>query len=440
METQGARAIAVQGRIVWCNLFSETRVCCWYRLCLLTMASVLGPLVDRACALSIDRNAGENAQSESESTREEQDFQHFVAIQGLFREVADRVKPFLVRIETVGGAQPVEIRDDPRGPSPEGEIPSPVPRPQNPFRDSPGGGFQIADGPTTGMIYSSDGYILTSSFNFVREPALVSVTLTDGRRLAADVVARDQVRKLAMLKIDAENLPVPEWAPVDEVRVGKWAVALGLGFGGTEPSISVGVVSALNRMTGNAFQSDVKISPANYGGPVCDLTGRVMGIAVPMAQRPGELAGIEMYDSGVGFALPRERVDQIASALRAGRSFYRGWLGMTVDPQNQDAIVILNVADPSPLRTAGAKPGDKIVQVEGKDVRHFGELVQATYMIPAGDEIYVTLERKGIQFGVKLTLARNIDLGPLPEIEEPLDPSVPAIPPTDESVPPEEEP
>ena len=98
-------------------------------------------------------------------------------------------------------------------------------------------------------------------------------------------------------------------------------------IGGTEPALSVGIISAKNRMHSNAVQTDAKLSPLNFGGPLCDIHGRVVGITVPMAQRPGELAGVEMYDSGVGFAVPKHRLDAIVSELRTGRSFYRGWLG-----------------------------------------------------------------------------------------------------------------
>jgi serine protease Do len=355
---------------------------------------------------------------------EPQRLEEYRAMQSVVRSVVDRLRPSLVRIETVGGAQPPErpaaatVEID----TPDGPI---KPRSQNPFQDSPGSGFELADGPTTGIVYSSDGYILTSSFNFVREPALISVTLADGRRIAADLIARDQVRKLAMLKIEAQDLVVPAWAPSEEVRIGRWVIALGLAFSEKEPSISVGIISALNRMSGNAFQTDALLSPANYGGPLCDVSGRIMGLAVPLAQRPGELAGIEMYDAGVGFALPHTKIEEIGARLVQGESFYRGWLGMVVDPKATDALVIGNVADPSPMRAAGVKPGDQILHAEGRDVKHFGQLVQALYMIPAGEEVYLLLKRGDKSMGVKVRLARATELGPLPEIEEPLDPSMP---------------
>ena len=267
------------------------------------------------------------------------------ATQDVFRDVAQRVRPFLVKIETVGGSQPpARIL-----PTEEDEDATPLERDPNLFRDAPGSRFVVSDGPTTGLVYRSDGYILTSSFNFVREPILISVTLGDGRRLAADLIARDQVRKIAILKVDATDLAVPQWVDPGRVKVGQWAIALGLGFGGDRPSVTVGIVSALDRMKHNAIQTDAKLSPANYGGPLCDIHGRIIGLCVPMAQRPGELAGVEMYDSGIGFAVPKNRVDAIAEYLMTGRSFYRGWLGMQSNPQGSGGAKIVKIARPSPL-------------------------------------------------------------------------------------------
>jgi serine protease Do len=300
-----------------------------------------------------------------------------------------------------------------------------VPRAQTPFRDQLGSNFVVADGPTTGLVYTTDGYIITSSFNFVREPALITVALSDGRRLVAELVARDQVRKLAMLKVEATDLVVPQWVSRQDLRVGQWAIALGLGFGGEEASITVGIVSALSRMHDSAIQTDAKLNPSNYGGPLCDLHGRVMGIGVPMAQRPGELAGLELYDAGVGFAVPKDRVDAIAPVLMTGESFYRGWLGIVVDPRSTEAVIIRNVAEPSPLYEAGVVPGDKIIRANGEEVRHFGHLVQAIYMIPAGQPVRLEMERDDGTFELDVLLAKSSDLGPLPSLAEPFDPSAP---------------
>jgi len=347
------------------------------------------------------------------------------ATQQAFRRVAGQVQPYLVRIHTVGGSQPrVAALSSPRDDEEDEQDDTPQPQ-RNAFRDTPGSSFVLADGATTGIVYSADGYIITSSFNFIREPSLISVTLPDGRRLAADLIARDQVRKIALLKVNASGLAVPRWSEVNDVRVGQWAVALGLGFGGEDPFVTVGIISALNRMQVDAVQTDAKLSPANYGGPLCDLSGRIVGICVPMAQRPGELAGVEMYDSGVGFALPKRRVDDIVATLVTGRSFYRGWLGIAVDPNSPDRVVVGRIANPSPMHAAGAEPGDVIVEAQGRPIQNFTHLMQALYMIPAGQQVDLKLVRDESELEVTVTLARSMELGPLPSVSEAEDPTNP---------------
>jgi len=208
------------------------------------------------------------------ATADYDSFEVRLALQELFHRAFERASPWIVTVDTIGGAQQRDavgdileaFRDD--GTPPE----------ESPFQDTMGSNFLVADGPTTGIIYSSDGWILTSSFNFIRDPSHVTVRLADGRQFVAELVARDRVRKLAMLKVDGTDLPTPEWVSPAEIQVGRTALALGRGFGGNQPSVTVGIVSALNRMMGNAVQTDAKLSPANYGGPLIDLHGRCLGI------------------------------------------------------------------------------------------------------------------------------------------------------------------
>ncbi|MCH7872379.1 MAG: trypsin-like peptidase domain-containing protein [Planctomycetes bacterium] len=347
------------------------------------------------------------------------EFDVLKATQEAFRAVSERMRPFLVRIETVGGSQP-------RGAINVGGQDDNDPDRPAAFRETLGSRFVVSDGPTTGIIYSADGLIITSSFNFVRDPVLISVILSDGRRFAADLVARDQVRKIALLKVNAKGLPVPAWSDPRDLRVGQWAVALGLGFGGDQASITTGIVSAVGRMNNNAFQTDAKLNPGNYGGPVCDIHSRILGMAVPMGQKPGELAGLELYDSGVGFALPKHRVDQIVDTLKTGKSFYRGWLGISIDGTVSDAVAVANVASPSPMEKAGVEPGDIILSANDRPLKNFGHLVQALYLIPAGQTVRLRVKRDETEFEVQVTLARITDLGPLPSLAEPFDPSEPA--------------
>jgi serine protease Do len=358
------------------------------------------------------------ADSAADSASGNESYEILRASQEVFRSVAEQLRPSLVRIETVGGTQPGAA-----GTSPGGDPDDP--RQPTPFVDRPGSGFVVADGPTTGIVYSADGYIITSSFNFVRDPALISVVLADGRRLVADLIARDHVRKIALLRVDANDLQPPEWARRRDIQVGEFAVALGLAFDAEHPSIAVGTVSALDRMRGHAVQTDAKLSPANYGGPLADIHGRVIGICVPMAQRPGELAGVEFYDAGIGFALPKHHVDAIVDTLAEGESFYRGWLGIQVDLRSSDGLIVTNIADPSPSREAGLRPGDKIISADGHRIRHFGQLIQTLYMVPAGETVTLCVERDNELIEMNVTLARNTELGYLPPPDEEFDATTP---------------
>ena len=205
-----------------------------------------------------------------------------------FRAAAAKVHPSLVTIESFGGLS------------------------AGTTKGSIGGIRKPGDGPTTGLIISEDGYVITSSFNFIRQQPIITVVMQDGSRHVAELLGRDEIRKLCVLKIkNAAGLPVPAIAPREEVRVGQWAISVGVGFGDSEPAISAGIISARKRASGRAEQTDANISPANYGGPLIDIEGRVLGICVPMNPKSQEAgAGVEWYDSGIGFAVPLDGAEK----------------------------------------------------------------------------------------------------------------------------------
>jgi len=209
---------------------------------------------------------------------------------------SDRVLPSLVTIETYGGVATGARRGRVAGVSKPGV------------------------GPTTGLVISEDGYILTSSFNFRDKPPIITVILRDGSKHVAELRGRDAKRRLCLLKIDTDKkLTVPEVMPRDELRVGSWALSLGVGYGDFEPAVSVGIVSALDRYDVKAVQTDANISPANYGGPLLSIDGRLIGVCVPLhPTNPKVTAGVEWYDSGIGFAIPLEGLaDQIEKMKRS---------------------------------------------------------------------------------------------------------------------------
>src|SRR5262245_34321398 len=160
-------------------------------------------------------------------------------------------------------------------------------------------------GPTPDLIVSADAYVITSAFNFANKPSSILVAVPGKKeRYVARVVATDQTRMLTLLQLlnlNEKNLPIPAAHPVKDVRVGMTALAVGRTLTGatTEelPSVSRGIVSATARIWGRAVQTDAKVSPTNYGGPLVDLTGKVIGVLVPASPRAdNETAGFEWYD------------------------------------------------------------------------------------------------------------------------------------------------
>jgi len=326
------------------------------------------------------------------------------AQQEAFRAALASAAPAIVRIETIGGAQPV--REDGEG--------------------ERGVGFRTADGPTTGVIWSEDGLILSSTFNFVRDPSVITIALSDGRRLVGKLVARDQQSRLALLKVEAKGLPTAKWISPSELRPGEWAITAGFGYGSREPALSVGIISGLNRMSGQCVQTDAKTSPANYGGPLLDIEGRVIGVCVPMGTGEDEFAGVDQYDSGIGFAVHADHIRRRIQRLSAGESLRRGLLGLVLDtrdpvvdggqartaepapdrqptvpgappgrvlpPRVDDGLLILD--DPrGPAAEAGLKKDDVITQVDGEATVRLLDFRRIVARMAAGDEVVVTYRR-----------------------------------------------
>lgn len=282
------------------------------------------------------------------------------------RAAVAKVAPSVVRVETVGGLEKV-------------------------------GKVLIGEGPTTGLIVSPDGYVLSSSFNFAQQPSSILVTLADGTRLPARRVATDHNRMVTLLKVEPmRDLPVPDAAPLADVRVGAWAIAVGRTYEGDEPNVSVGIVSALARIWGKAIQTDAKISPANYGGPLLDIQGRVMGILVPLApEQAGDAAGVDWYDSGIGFAVSLAQLLELLPRLKSGEDLHAGVLGISLKGKNiyADPAELAIVRPNSPAYKAGLKPGDLIVEVEGQKIERQSQLKSQINPRYAGDTLHVVAMR-----------------------------------------------
>src|SRR5262249_17576063 len=149
------------------------------------------------------------------------------------------------------------------------------------------------------------------------------------QRLVAKTICTDETRMLTLLKIDVPSLPVPTAVPKKEMHIGQWAIALGRALDPNldrPPSLSVGIISALERIWGKAVQTDAKVSPLNYGGPLIDVDGRVYGVLVPASPfSEGDTAGVEWYDSGIGFAVPLEDIFAVLPRMKQGKDLRRGF-------------------------------------------------------------------------------------------------------------------
>jgi serine protease Do len=313
-----------------------------------------------------------------------------------FRQAAAKIRPTVVSIETFGGVAGAGAG---KSSNAKGAL-----------------------GPTTGVILSADGYIVTSTFNFIDKPPVITVIFSDGKRKVAQLLGRDETRKLCLLKVEGvSDLPTPELADPQTLRVGQWVVALGVGFGETAPSLSAGILSATNRMSGKAVQTDANLSPANYGGPLIDLEGKLIGICAPMSPGSYETAaGAEWYDSGIGFAVPLHGLDRVIADMKAGKTLQRGYLAVQAASYGEPArgAEIKKVIPGFAADKAGLKAGDKLLQINGEeilDVTHLNTLVAKYYL---QDKVKIDLLRGSEQQTLELTLGA---MPPPPKNENPLE-------------------
>jgi S1-C subfamily serine protease/predicted esterase len=289
-----------------------------------------------------------------------------------------RVAPCVVQIETQGGVDVV--------------------------RAAGGGMIRRGMGPTSGLVVSPDGYIISSAFNFANKPATIDVSVPGKKdRYPAKVVATDQTRMLTLLKIDVTGLPAPAPAPKADMKIGQTTLAVGrtLPDGIDDPpSVAVGIISALGRIWGKAVQTDARISPANYGGPLVDLMGRVQGVIVPASPyAEGETAGFNMYDSGLGFAIPLEDINAMLPRLKEGTDLKRGILGVSVQVQDPYTTppVVSAVEPGSAADKAGIRPGDRIKEIDGQPVETQVQLQTRLGSKYEGDVVAVKLDRGGAE-------------------------------------------
>lgn len=324
------------------------------------------------------------------------------AEEAAFRAAVNRVAAAVVRIEPAGGSAEAVAAAE-----------------VNP-----------AAGPSTGLVVDPDGWIVTTSFAVPNDMQAAIVVLADGRRLAGRVQGRDLGRGIVLLESD----PIPEAvaieaAPRAELAPGQWAIAVGRGWSHAAPGVSVGILSALSRSWGRAVQTDAAVSPANYGGPLVDIRGRVIGVLAPLpADTAGMKTGTELYDAGIGFAVPFADVLQALPRLKEGATLAAGILGISyrsVDQINGEPVIAA-VRQGSPAAAAGLRPGDRIVKITGREVTRIADVRHAIAPRYAGDAIDLvvaraTADKQPGEIAVRATLVdtlppwRQAVIGILPE-------------------------
>lgn len=260
-------------------------------------------------------------------------------------QIIAAVAPRLVRIDTIGGHEKI--------------------------------GDEFAnEGTSSGVLLDRDGFVLTSAFNFLHDPASILLRFFDGSKKVARCVATDRNRMLTLLKVDDFNGDfIPEKIDIrgkNSLKDGEPCFVFGVALSQDEPNLVSGILSGMNRIWGKAVQTDAAVGPNNYGGPMVDREGRLIALAVPLSMTSNELsAGSETYDAGVGLAIPFEDIVAIVlPKLKQGKDIEPGTLGFLFKPNRTfvGEAIIDKIVPGLPADKAGLKVGDKILAVDDRPV------------------------------------------------------------------------
>jgi serine protease Do len=323
-----------------------------------------------------------------------------------YADIVDRVAPAVVMVNVEQRAKPSQQRETPFLDNPlfRDLIPQQPQQPQRPQR-----------GIGSGVIVSADGTILTN--NHVIEGAdKISIELNDNRTFDAKVIGTDPLSDLAVVKIEAQNLPFLNLGDSDKVRVGDIILAIGnpLGIGQT---VTAGIISAKGRRTGisdgsfeDFLQIDAPINRGNSGGALVDLRGELIGINSQILSPPGSGGNI-----GIGFSIPSNMAKSVMEQLVKDGKVRRGMLGINIQNPTEEmkeafglkdthGVLVGGVKTGSAADKAGIKRGDLIVAVNGEKVEDSNVLRNRVAGTTPGTEITLTIQRDGSEQQVKATL------------------------------------
>ena len=267
---------------------------------------------------------------------------------------------------------------------------------------NPGRGRPDRRGTGSGFIFESDGYIITNH-HVVEDADEVIVRLADRREFEAELIGSDPQSDIALLKIDASNLPTLEFGNANDLRAGEWVVAIGSPFN-FEQSVTAGIVSAKGRSTSAQqyvpfIQTDVAINPGNSGGPLLNLDGEVVGINSWILSSSGGYIGLS-------FSIPIETASRAVKQLREHGKVSRGLLGVVVGPISREMAEAMDLERPvgalvnsvnkdSAADRAGVQPGDVILEFNGEPVELSSDLPPMVGSNPPGTEVELLVSRNG---------------------------------------------
>ena len=320
----------------------------------------------------------------------------------VFINVAKRVKPAVVQINIVAGgirqASDDDLDDAPPSDSPSS---SPSGQPLNPVQtQSP----YARRGTGSGVIVSPDGYILTN--NHVAGPASdIRVRLYDGREFRARRIGVDAETDLALIKIEAQNLPYATLGDSSRLEQGEWVIALGSPFG-LDQTMTAGIISATGRQFGgtydNYIQTDASINPGNSGGPLISMSGEVIGINTMIYSRSG---GSE----GIGFSVPSNIAKKVQEQLIRNGRVSRGYLGISLQDSETagGGALVAEVTNGGPASSAGLRNGDRIVEFDGRLVKSTKQLTEFIADTPVGRAVKLKFMRDGREQSASITPAER---------------------------------
>ncbi len=268
---------------------------------------------------------------------------------------------------------------------------------------------QMGEG--SGVIVDEKGYILTNN-HVVAGAEKITIHLHDGRELVGTVRGTDSRTDLAVVHVEATNLPVAALGDSDKIQVGEWAIAVGSPFG-LEETVTVGVISAKGRSglgTGNYedfIQTDASINPGNSGGPLVNIDGEVVGINAMIIQ-PGQ---------GIGFAIPINLARTIMLELIKTGKVIRPWVGIGLQDITSDLMKFFNLKEKegalisqvyagSPAEKAGLKVGDVVVEVDGVKVKNSQDVVREVLKKKVGQKVNFVVWREGKRTEISVTTAQ----------------------------------